>query len=116
MKRFLIIVALLLPFSVGAGGPEIAYWVCSQPGYKEEKLAYALSHVFEAEANHYEVKEEIFENRVQEKTEGEFDSLDDSSCRDFSSKSKAEKYKNKMESKAKKKFTILWIDFGGLAK
>lgn len=116
MRKFVAALAALLPFSVMASGPpDVVSWVCSQPGHMGKEKAYAITHVFQAEEHNYEEKEWIFEEYVQEKTQGEFEPGVDSSCREFSTESKAEKYLEKMTSKAKKRnYSILWIDFGGL--
>ena len=115
MKRAAIIYLLLFQFSASAEvESEKASWVCSQPGYVGETLTYALSKVFVGVANDYDAKEQLFEEYIKSVTEGDFDALDDPSCRDFSSEKKAEKYLEKILKRAKKKFKILWVDFGSL--
>ncbi len=117
MRKLFLIVALLLPFSAMAEEPDVHHWVCSQPGYLGKFKAYAITHVFEDAPNDYDAKEEVFEERVQDKTEGEFEPGMDPSCRDFSTEAKADKYLKKMTGKAEQRdYSILWIDFGGLEK
>ena len=118
MRKLLVILVMMFPVVAFAGErPDVHSWVCSQPGYMNKTKTYAITHVFESAPNDYEVKEEIFEESVHEKTEGRFNSGMDASCRDFGSESKAEKYLNKMLLKAgKRNYGILWIDFSGLGK
>jgi len=115
VKRLIVAILFLCPVSTEAGkSSNKASWVCSQPGHINDSLGYALSRVFEATENNYEDKEEIFEKRVRETLKDSFKPLDDPSCRDFSSRTKAERYLKKILKRAKVKFRILWIDFGSL--
>ena len=116
--RILIALAILMfPFATLGAEPDVHSWVCTQPGYMFKTKAYAVTHVFKAPAHDYDVKEEIFEEVVHDKTEGQFDPGMDSSCRDFTSSEKAEKYlKFTLRKADEREYSILWIDFGGLGE
>lgn len=116
MKKIIFILCMLFPFSVIAeDDTDTHFWVCSQPGYLSKDRTYAVTRVFEHTPNDYDEKEKVFEEYIQKKTEGEFKSSLDSSCRDFSIENRSNKYLKKMLINASKRdYSILWIDFGSL--